>query len=269
MRERSPRTAAAGLPDLRRRGAVTELLFLFECTTEEPRQLRPIAEKLGLTVQAASHIFHQLSDRHLAEIREGRYLPTQAGVAWLHGALGVLREDVQGKLDRLHVIRSCRAVAISAVSEGDPVSLELAEGLLYARPGGAGPSRGRARTAARAGELLDVDSLQGIVPIARGRVTVLVVRSTPTGRRSPVAPLRQRLESLSPTLLAAQGLEAYHLLHRATRRPVVRFGVGAACREATQVGVDSVVVVTDGELPRLLAEFGGPDPPPVTVTTVE
>ncbi|MCI4329125.1 MAG: hypothetical protein L3J86_06020, partial [Thermoplasmata archaeon] len=127
---------------------------------------------------------------------------------------------------------------------------------------------GRARSAARRGELVEVDGLEGIVPIARGRVTVLVIPTRSIGGRDVVTRVRRSVESLSPTLLAAQGLEAFHVLDRATRRPVVRFGVGGACREASQVGVDSVVAVLDSELPRLLAQFTGNDPPPVTVTTV-
>ncbi|MGB6443136.1 MAG: hypothetical protein WBF81_07555, partial [Thermoplasmata archaeon] len=56
-----------GLAGLRRGGAVTELLFLYECTTLEPTQLRPIADRLGLTVQAASHSFRSLARRGLVE----------------------------------------------------------------------------------------------------------------------------------------------------------------------------------------------------------
>jgi predicted transcriptional regulator len=66
--------------------------------------------------------------------------------------------------------------------------------------------------------------------------------------------------------LAAQGLEAYHLLARAVRRPVVRFAVAGACREASQVGVDATVLVLDQELPRLLQQFTGNDPPPLEIT---
>src|SRR5579862_5778797 len=120
---RSPGGGTAGLPDLRRRGAVTELLFLFECVTREPTQLRPIAEELGLTVQAASHSFRQLAARGLAEVREGRYRATVAGVAWLQAALGLLREDVAGRLARLDIVRSTRAIAAARIAAGAVVSL--------------------------------------------------------------------------------------------------------------------------------------------------
>lgn len=263
---RAPDAGTTGLPDLRRRGAVTELLFLFECVTREPTQLRPIAEELGLTVQATSHSFRQLAARGLAEVREGRYRATVAGVAWLQDALGLLREDVVGRLARLDIVRSTRAIARSSLRAGAPVSLDLRDGLLEARPGASGPSRGRARHPAGPGELVEVDRLEGIVPIAPGSVTIVPVRGDAARDRRSVPALRRAIASNGAGLLAAHGLEAYDLVRRATPRPVVRFAVAAAAREASQVGVGSLVVVTERELPRLLAQFGGTDPPPLQVS---
>src|SRR6202521_4974607 len=124
-----------GLADLRRPGTVTELLFLFECLTEEPTQLRPVADRLGLTVQAASHTFRGLVRKGLAEVRSGRYRPTVTGIAWLHGTLGEVSEDLHGRLAQLHVVRSTRAVAGTVIPAGSEVSLGLEDGILTARPG--------------------------------------------------------------------------------------------------------------------------------------
>ena len=257
-----------GFGGLRRSGTVTELLFLYECATQEPTQLRPIAESLGLTVQAASHAFRQLSRRGLAEVRGGRYLPTVEGVQWLHAALGGIGEDVQGRIARLHVIRSCRAIAGRSIRAGEKVSLSLEDGLLTALPGGSGPSVGRARSGARLGELLDVVDLEGITPLERGEIQVLSVRAGELG--APTLPRRisRFLALTSEGLLGAQGLEAFHLLRRSTERPIVRFAVGAAALEASRVGVSSTIVVLDEELPRLLAQFSGPGAPPISVASV-
>jgi predicted transcriptional regulator len=263
---RRPTPLPPGLGELRRRGSITELLFLYECTTSEPTQLRPIAEKLGLTVQAVSHSFRQLARRGLAEVRDGRYRATVNGVAWLHAALGVLREDVQGRLERLDVVRSCRALALADLAAGSLVSLELVDGLLSARPGAGGSSRGTVRTPARRGEIVEVDRLEGIVPIARGRVRVVPLPLARLRDRALPRRLRALVRGVGPSLLAAQGLEAYHLLARAVDRPIVRFAVAGACREASQVGVDATVLVLDEDLPRLLHQFSGNDPPPLEIT---
>jgi len=258
----------AGLSGLRRAGTVTELLFLFDCLTTEPTQLRPVAERLGLTVQAASHTFRGLARRGLAEVRDGRYRATVRGVAWLHATLGEVHDDLRQRLDRLHVIRSTRALAETSLEAGVGVSLRVVDGLLSARPGLDGESRGRTAAAARAGELVEVVALEGILALPRGTVRILTVPTRLLGEAGTPRRLRSRLPPGSPGLLAAPGLESFHLLRRATDRPVLRFGVPAACREASRVGVPSTVVVLEEELPRFVAAFEGPDPPPLVVEAI-
>jgi putative transcriptional regulator len=261
----APRAPSSGLSDLRRSGAVTELLFLYACATVEPTQLRPIAEELGVTVQAVSHSYRQLAHRGLAEVRDGHYLPTVKGVAWLHRSLGRVGEDVQGRLGRLSVVRSCRAVAVSRIRDGESVSLSLRDGILSATPGGVGPSKGVATRGGRQGALVDVGRLEGILPLMPAVVTIRTL--TEADLRDPR--LRDRLLRAippeSPGLLAAHGLEAYHALRKVTTRPVTRFAVAASSQEASRIGVATTVLVLDSELPRFLSEFAGPLPPPLRV----
>ena len=117
-----------GLAGLRRGGTLAELLFLYDCVTEDSSRLQPIADRLGVTVQAVSHSYRRLARRGLVELRDGRYRPTVSGIAWLHRVLGGLAEDVFARQQRLHIIRSCRAVASARARAGDPVSLRLVGG---------------------------------------------------------------------------------------------------------------------------------------------
>ncbi len=264
-----PRRGSAGLGEglagLRRGGAVTELLILYECTTLEPTQLRPIADHLGLTVQAVSHSYRSLARRGLVELRDGRYRPTVRGVAFVHESLGRLGDEVRARIDRLHVVRSCRAIALDPLSAGDPVTLELADGLLSARSGSAGPSRGRVVRGGAKGSLVEVAELEGIVPLVPGAIHV----RTLTGEDLVDAHLCRRVRAAigrGPRgLLGAHGLEAFHAVRTATDRPVHRFAVAASVREASELGVPSTVFVLEGDLPRFLSEFGGPRVPPLQV----
>jgi predicted transcriptional regulator len=255
---------AEGLSELRRSGSVTELLFLYECATLEPTQLRPVADRIGLTVQAVSHSFRQLRRRGLVEVREGRYRPTVEGVAWLHESLSRLGDDVRARVERLHVIRSCRAVALADLAKGEVVSLELRDGRLSARPGGAGASRGRVSAPGRSGSLIEVTDLEGIVPLAPAPVTVRTITEQDLSDPALARRLAMLLAS-APGLLAAEGLEAVHSLEQATDRPILRFAAAAASLEASRIGVPSTVVVLDRDLPQLLSTFSGSNPPPLDV----
>ena len=256
---------SVGLAILRRSGAVTELLFLHECATREVTQLRPIADRLGLTVQAASHIFRQLRRRGLAEVLNDRYRPTVAGIAWLHAAFGSVRDDLDLRLQRLHIIRSTRAVARGLVPAHARVVLEVHRGVLEARVGEKGSSRGMARRAARNGELVEVVDLEGIVPLQPAEIRIITVPDTLALDRQVLQHLRRLVRDSPEGLLAASGIEAYHWLQRAASRPVLRYAVAASSIEASKVGVPTTLVVLESDLPRLLAQFDQPQPPPITV----
>jgi predicted transcriptional regulator len=256
---------SSGLALLRRSGAVTELLFLHECATREVSQLRPVAQRLGLTVQAASHIFRQLRRRGLAEVRGDHYRPTVAGMAWLHAAFGSLREDLDDRIQRLHIIRSTRAVARGTVPTNSPVVLELRRGVLEARVGTKGQSRGRSRTRARGGELVEVVDLEGIVPLEPAEIRIVTLPDSDALDQRLLGQLRRLVRGTPEGLLAASGIEAYHWLERASTRPVLRYAVAASAIEASKVGVPTTLVVLESDLPRLLARFDQPLPPPITV----
>lgn len=253
------------MPELRRSGTVTELLFLYECVTDPPARLQPIGERLGVTVQAASQAYRRLRASGLVEFRDGRYRATVTGIDWLHRALGGFRDDIEARLRRLHVIRSSRAVALGPLRKGDRVALEMQDGVLSARPGLRGRSLGRAAEDAATGALVAVDQLEGIVPIQRGRIRVLTVDPGRVEEGPLTAALRRQLDHSEPGLLAAQGLEPYHLLRRATDRPIARFAVGATAAEAAELGVSSTVVVLADDLPRFLEQFSEPNPPAIDV----
>jgi predicted transcriptional regulator len=261
MTRAAPRPSPEGLGGLRRGGAVTELLFLYECTTLEPTQLRPIAETLGLTVQATSHTYRSLARRGLVEQREGHYRPTVRGVAWLHDTLGRLSEDVQDRILRVHVIRSTRAVALAPVAAGDIVSLELVDGLLSARADARGPSRGRISRGGPKGALVEVSDLEGIVPLTPATVRVRTLSDADLRDPRLSERIRRAMGRESPERIATYGLEAFHAVRSALGRDPARFAVAAGAREASRVGVPSTIVVPEAELPRLLAEFEGPGPP--------
>jgi len=218
-----------------------------------------------LTVQAISHLNRQLVRRGYVETRNGLYRPTVAGVAWLHGTLAAIGADVQQRLERLHVVRSARALAATDLVSGAVVSLEMRNGILTARRGESGPARGIVRTSAHEGDLVEIGELEGIIPISLGEVRVFIVgRAVPKDPRvgKEISALIQRRNY---GVLGAQGLEALRAVEKATSSFVQRFGVAATCIEAAHLGVNSLVFVAEEDLPRFLEAFSRPGVPPVLV----
>ncbi|MCI4365160.1 MAG: hypothetical protein L3K10_03755 [Thermoplasmata archaeon] len=259
-----------GLSTLRRAGTVSDLLFLYECETREVTNLRSVATRLGLTVQAASHTYRSLSRRGFVEVTGGRYRSTVRGVDWLHSAFGSVRDDLADRLDRLHIVRTTRALATTPIRLGEMVALEIRGGTLTARSGSSRGSRGRAHSSAAEGALVEVGELEGIVPLPHGRLSVLALPGDRLAESSLVSETRSVVAGAPEGLLLASGLEAFHLLSRAApNRPFVRFGVAAAIVEATRLGVDCTLVVVDRDLPRVFEQLEGPDVPPLAFLSLD
>ena len=258
-----------GLESLRSPGRTSELLFLFEISTKRHGRLRSIAQALDLSVQAISLLFRDAVARGWVERLDGVFRPTVEGTEHLHESLEKLSADLSDRERKLAIVRRCRALAREDLAPGVRVVLSMEGGFLVAKKGEAGDSRGKVLRGARKGGLVEVGELAGILPLRPAGVRVLVLLPAllaPGGDRSA---LREELPSNEETLLAAEGLEAYHLVRELSGRTPVRFGTAPAAREASQKGVPSVLVVTEELLPSLLHQLAQPGPtPPLSIQTL-
>ncbi len=261
---------AQGLLPLMRPGRLTELLFLLELSTNPSGRLRPIADRLGVSVQTISLLHRKFRREGKLAVVGGRYRATAAGIAELHAQISGIRADLDARIARLQLVRECRAIAAERIRRDEPVVLYMEGGDLCARPGTEGPSRGVAAGGARRGDLVEVDHLEGVLPLTPARVLCLVVPARSSGSSTRlVRQLRRALGPPDGRLLAAEGLEAVHAVRRATTRPFVRFGVAGAARDAALLGVPVTVVVSDVHLRVLLQQLADPSPVvPVEVRTL-
>jgi putative transcriptional regulator len=223
---------------------------------------------LGLSVQAVSLLYRDARARGWVEEVDGTYRPTVRGIEHLHRAFGGLTMDLEARRRNLAIVRQCRAIAGEDLRAGEEVSLRMEDGLLVAVRGRRGPSRGRVLRSARRGALAEVGELKGVVRLEPRPVAIYVLPDSWSPDDRVPAPLLRALRS-HRGLLVAEGLEAYHVVRSLVHAPVLRFGGAAAAREASQVGVPSLVVVTQERLPSLLRGLGEPPPgPPIRVSTL-
>jgi len=96
----------------------TKLLILLEITIVSHSKLKPIADRLGITVQGISEYIKIMQSEGLVHITGGGYKATKKGVQFLHENIRDLKEFVERTMKRLEVIDLCAAIAKTRIKEG-------------------------------------------------------------------------------------------------------------------------------------------------------
>ena len=246
---------------LRNKNLTTRFQILVEIANSGPNiQQRDIAKKLYVTPQAISDYTRQLVDEGLL-ISDGRskYRLTNEGVNWVIKTLRELRE-YDTFIERAITSTSvCAAIAADDLTIGQAVGLQMKDGLLFATADVDKGARGITVAAARAGEDVSVSSIEGVVQMAIGRVTILKVPGIQKGGSAMVALERVRKEVSDRKLVGAIGIEAMVALGKLGIKNVYVYGVTEAAIEAARSGLSPVIACVDDEIPGLTKRLGEAD----------
>jgi putative transcriptional regulator len=136
--------------------------------------------------------------------------------------------------------------------EGERISLEMREGLLYANRKQGISATGIAIFSAKAGEDVGISDLKGLISLEEGKVTVCKVPRVQLGGSR-----RVNLQALNSLLheektVGCLGIEALVALRKVGREPDVLFGAKESAVESAFHGVSSIVVSVDEQIPSLL-----------------
>ncbi len=232
----------------------TRLRILVEIAERQPAVSQgEIAEEVGVTSQAVSEYIRELVDEGFVEKEaRSRYRVTNEGVDWLFRAAENVRrfanhvtEDVLGAMGE------DAAIATDAISEGDPVSLSIEDGLLRATPGTEGRATGVASTDAAAGTDVGVTNFEGVIELDPGTVTVLQVPPVRAGGSRAVD--GETVETVTEAVdrVVASGIEAVVALEQYDVEPAVTVAAGEVAAAATERGLDVAVVATTDAVGRI------------------
>jgi putative transcriptional regulator len=222
----------------------TKVLILNELARGRVKGQRDLASALDVTPQMVSDYLKLMEGEGLLE-REGRDArPTVEGVQFLQERLKELGDFTYEAMREVNVINSCSALAAEDIKEGERVVLELRDGVIVARPGSKGASRGVASRSAKEGEDLAVRGLEGIMELRIGKVTVAALPSAVEGgtARTDLKRLRARLVDVKGATVAAADPVGLVAARRLRLDVGIRFGVDHAVVDAALRGVDVLVL---------------------------
>jgi len=237
---------------LRNKNLTTRFQILVEIANSGTIQQKDIAAKLDITPQAVSDYISQLTREGLL-VSGGRfsYTVTNEGVNWIIKMLRDLSHYTAYIRTAITSISVCSAIAESDLEQNQKVGLVMKKGLLMATPEASGEATGTVIFPAKAGEDAGVISIEGIVPMKIGKVTILKIPGIQKGGSKKVnyTVLKKHLEN-SPFTVSI-GLESFVALKK-TGAEFCRYGAAGAAIEAAHSGLSPVAVCVDDMISTLM-----------------
>ena len=256
--------ADEALRRLRDRTAITRLLILAELERRPGTTLSEVAAGLGITVQAVSAHAKELATAGWLRFTDGAYRGTPKGLQALHEGARHLHDAVSALVEPLAVIQVTSAIAAAPIQAGDAVGLFMDEGDLAARPARDAkdaPSRGKARTSAKAGDEVVVGELEGMVRLEPGRLTVVSLPGPGEGGVSRVDrdALRRLLAKRPARRMGAHGTGARVVARSLAKDGALRldfeFAADRAAFNAAERGLDVLLLATRDRLAEVMESF--------------
>lgn len=245
---------------LQSKNLATKFQILLEIAASQSNiQQKNIAEKLNITPQAVSEYVKELiSDGWLASQGRSRYKVTKEGVDWVLQMARQLQSYCSFVNKVVSDISVSTAIAADNLSNGQPVSLYMKDGLLFAsRQLSKGEARGIAVLDATKGEDVGISQIEGVIELEMGEVIICKVPDVREGGSRNVDSARLKEELDKGRLVGAIGNEALVTLKSIGRKPDYRYGVKEAMVEAASCGQSFLVVSTEdaaSEIVRRLEE---------------
>jgi putative transcriptional regulator len=229
--------------------------ILVEIAAHQPNlRQKEVADRMGVTPQAVSEYIKELvADGLVTTDGRMRYSITKEGVEWLLERAAELKRYARVVMEEIisHV-SIWTALAEEDLKEGERVSLEMRDGLLYANRNSEIGATGITISDASRGEDVGVTDLKGLISLDEGKITICKVpRIQLGGSRKVNLDLLQKLTS-GAKMVGCLGIESLVALRKIEHEPDVIFGARESAVESAYHGISSLIVSVDEQLPSLL-----------------
>lgn len=239
---------------MRNKNLATRLQVLAEIAKDGPHiQQRDVAKRVEVSPQAISDYIGQLVKDGLLRVDgHAKYKVTNEGVNWIIKVLKELKDYSDFIVEAVTNISVSTAIAESSLLTGQPVGLEMKNGLLVATAKIGSGARGVAFSDAQADDDVGVRDIKGIVELDAGKVTILKVPNVQRGGSRTVDMERLKNFLAERQMIGAIGIEALVAVRKAEASMIHFFGVKEAVAESAQHGMDSVVACVEDEISGLI-----------------
>jgi putative transcriptional regulator len=246
---------------LQSKNLATKFQIMVEIAAHQPNiQQKDIAPRLGITSQAVSEYIRELiKDGWLSSEGRSRYKVTKEGVDWILQMSRQLHSYAWFVSKAVADISTTTAIADSDLSIGQPASLYMKDGLLFASDIiSAKGAKGISVTKAKKGQDVGIGNIEGVIKLQPAKVMIGKVPNVQDGGSKSTAMARLKREVKEARLVGALGTEALVALMQVGVKPDYVHGVREAAIEAAYCGLSFLVICSEDKVsilvPRLEEE---------------
>jgi putative transcriptional regulator len=246
---------------LRDKGEFTKFQILLEVMRNQPHvKQRDISDKLGITIQAISKYFKQLTKEGLLEVGAERvdYRLTSKAIIKLHENTRALENYVTEVKRDLKIEHAWPAIATVPVKAGQEVGLTLKEGVMYTTKDESNnaEARGIALADAEAGEDLGLKELHGTFKMQRGKILIVKLPSIRKGgsRAVDLEKVKAYYDDFKPNRVGVMGAVGRAVLTKLDLKADIEFGISHSAAVAASRGLNVFVLVVGRMVNRMIQE---------------
>ena len=240
---------------LKSKNLATKFQIMVEIAAHQPNiQQKDIAPRLGITSQAVSEYVKELiKDGWLSSQGRSQYKVTKEGVDWILQMSRQLHSYAWSVSKVVADISTTTAIADSDLSVGQPASLYMKDGLLFASEVISDKgAKGITVTAAKKGQDVGIRNIEGVIKLEPAKVMIGKVPNVQDGGSRSTDLARLKREVKEARLVEALGTEALVALMQIGVKPDYVHGVREAAIEAAYCGLSSLVVCSEDRVSILV-----------------
>jgi len=240
---------------LKSKNLATKFQIMVEIAAHQPNiQQKDIAPRLGITSQAVSEYMKELiKDGWLSSEGRSRYKVTKEGVDWILQMSRQLHSYVWFVSKAVADISTTTAIADSDLSVGQPASLYMKDGLLFASEVTSDKgAKGLAVTEAKKGQDVGIGNIEGVIKLDPAKATICKVPNVQDGGSKSTDLARLEKEVKKARLVGALGTEALVALKQIDIKPDYVHGVREAAIEAAYCSLPFLVVCSEDKISILV-----------------